>query len=241
MKQVIVIPARMGGKRLPNKPLLNINKKPMLLHVWELCKKVFSEKEIYVATEDYQIVKFCNEYKINTINTGNAPTAIYRIALFSNIIRAKNYIVVNGDEPLANIKDLKKIIKYGKKYPNRVAIGVGPCSEYKFKDKSKAKVVVSNSGRVLYTSRLSIPYNEKQYSNYGKSAIWYYSFNKKSLDHYSKNYKYVKSDKLEGLEINGMLECDIEVHSIKMIGDSWAVDSKKDIKIVEKILKKHGK
>ena len=69
MKQVIVIPARMGGKRLPNKPLLNINKKPMLLHVWELCKKVFSEKEIYVATEDDQIVKFCNEYKINNINT----------------------------------------------------------------------------------------------------------------------------------------------------------------------------
>ena len=236
MKQILVIPARMTGKRLPGKPLISIFGKPMLLRVWEQCKKVINKKDIFVATEDKIIEKFCLKSGINVINTGNAPTAIYRIGLFSKIIKAKNYIVVNGDEPLANIKDLKKLIKYGKKFPNRVAIGEGPCSKYKYNDKTKAKVIVSKSGKVLYTSRLSLPYSEKNYTNYAKSAIWYYSFNKKALDHYIKNYNYVKTDKLEGLEINGMIECDIDVYAIKMIGDSWAVDTKKDITYVEKIL-----
>ncbi len=238
MKQILVIPARMKGKRLPGKPLISILGKPMLLRVWEQCKKVIDKKDIFVATEDKIIEKFCHKSGINVINTGAAPTAIYRIGLFAKFIKAKNYIVVNGDEPLANIKDLKKLINYGKKYPNRVAIGEGPCSKYKYTDKTKAKVIVSKSGNVLYTSRLSLPYSGKNYTNYAKSAIWYYSFNKKELDHYIKNYNYVKTDKLEGLEINGMIECDIKVYAIKMIGDSWAVDTKKDVRIVEKILKK---
>ena len=33
MKQVIVIPARMKGTRLPGKPLIDLNGKPMILHV----------------------------------------------------------------------------------------------------------------------------------------------------------------------------------------------------------------
>ena len=36
-----------------------------------------------------------------------------------------------------------------------------------------------------------------------------------------------------------MLEAEINVHTINMIGDNWAVDVKKDIKIVENILKKN--
>ena len=87
MKQILVIPARMTGKRLPGKPLISIFGKPMLLRVWEQCKKVINKKDIFVATEDKIIEKFCLKSGINVINTGNAPTAIYRIGLFSKIIK----------------------------------------------------------------------------------------------------------------------------------------------------------
>jgi CMP-2-keto-3-deoxyoctulosonic acid synthetase len=32
---IVVIPARMAATRLPNKPLADINGKPMIVHVWE--------------------------------------------------------------------------------------------------------------------------------------------------------------------------------------------------------------
>ena len=76
MKQILVIPARMKGKRLLGKPLISILGKPMLLRVWEQCKKVIDKKDIFVATEDNIIEKFCHKSGINVINTGAAPTAI---------------------------------------------------------------------------------------------------------------------------------------------------------------------
>ena len=42
---------------------------------------------------------------------------------------------------------------------------------------------------------------------------------------------------LEDNEIIRFLELDVPVYCINMIGDSWAVDEKKDIEIVEKRLK----
>ena len=38
-----------------------------------------------------------------------------------------------------------------------------------------------------------------------------------------------------------MLEAEINVHTINMVGDNWVVDVKKDIKIVENILKNERK
>ena len=239
MKQVIVIPARMSGKRLPNKPLIKILGKEMLLHVWELCQKVFDRKKIYVATEDIKIVNFCHKFGIQVVKTSYAPTALYRIKLFSDKIKAKGYININGDEPVANLKDIRKLIKYNKKYPNRVVIGSGFCSKQKYNDSTKAKIITSNSGKLLYCSRLSLPYSKKDYTKHAKSAVWHHALNKNALDKYVKNFNLTKLDKLEGIEINGMLEAEINVHTINMVGDNWAVDVKKDIKIVENILKKN--
>ena len=40
MKQVIVIPARMKGTRLPGKPLIKILGKAVIQHVWEKCAEL---------------------------------------------------------------------------------------------------------------------------------------------------------------------------------------------------------
>ena len=44
MKQVIVIPARMKGTRLPGKPLIKILNKTMIQHVWERCAQTIVRK-----------------------------------------------------------------------------------------------------------------------------------------------------------------------------------------------------
>ena len=50
----IIIPARLASTRLPNKPLLPINGKPMILHVWERAKAA-ELGEVIVATDSQEI------------------------------------------------------------------------------------------------------------------------------------------------------------------------------------------
>ena len=236
MKQVIVIPARMGGSRLPGKPLIKILGVPMIERVWNQCKKIKSEKEIYVATEDIEIKNFCNEKGIQCINTGPAPTAIDRIKLFSDQIEADSYINVQGDEPIVNPEDIESIIQYNQAYPNRVVFGKAKANNTEFKDYSKAKVVCSENGKLLYCSRAGIPINNKGNFVNAFRAIWIYSFNKKALDSYFNAFGKSTLENIEDTEILRFLEIDIPVYCIDLIGNSWAVDEYKDLAEVEKRL-----
>tara|TARA_B100000989_G_scaffold204258_1_gene154579 strand:- start:3014 stop:3745 length:732 start_codon:yes stop_codon:yes gene_type:complete len=237
MKQVIVIPARMKGTRLPGKPLINILQKPMIQHVWEKCEKVISKDFIYVATEDNEIKDFCENNNIKCVITGPAETAIDRIKLFSDKIKADSYINVQGDEPIVNINDIKSLLNYNLKFPDRVVFGKTTANEIEFNDFSKAKVVCDKNGRLLYSSRAGIPLTNKGKFFKAERAIWLYAFNKNSLNKYFENSGKTYLDQIEDNEIIRFLEIGIPVYCIDMIGDSWAVDEKKDIEIVEKKIK----
>ena len=106
MKQIIVIPARMKGTRLPGKPLMKILDKTIIWHVWDRCQQVHPSEKIFVATEDIEIKNYCEESGINCVVTGLANTAIDRVKLFSDTIVADSYINVQGDEPLINQNDI---------------------------------------------------------------------------------------------------------------------------------------
>lgn len=234
MKQVVVIPARMKGNRLPGKPLIDIAGKPMIEHVWNRAIKVHNKEKVFIATEDEIIKTFCEKNNMNCVLTDNASTAIERIKLFSDIIKADSYINLQGDEPIVNVKDLKTILNYNKQFPNRVVFGKAECNQEEFNDFSKAKVVCDLNNKLLYSSRAGIPLNNK--GNFVKAhrAIWLYAFNKKSLNKY---YEYSKGTPLENMEDNEIvrfLEIGIDVYCVDMIGDSWAVDEVKDIEIVIK-------
>ena len=66
MKQVIVIPARMKGTRLPGKPLIDLNGKPMI-YMFGKRPESSSTKDIYIATEDAIIKKFCDMLTCNVL------------------------------------------------------------------------------------------------------------------------------------------------------------------------------
>ena len=115
--------------------------------------------------------------------------------------------------------------------------GKTQCDLIEFNDYSKAKVVCSLSGRLLYSSRAGIPLNNKGNFVTAERAIWIYAFNKKNLTKYFSTTNLRKLEHLEDNEIIGFLEIDVPVYCIDLIGDSWAVDEKKDVAIVESIIK----
>ena len=121
MKVSIIIPARYGSSRYKGKPLILINKVPLVVRVVKKCIKVLSSKDVFVATDNTIIAKTVKSYGYNYIMTSKKNlTGTDRVAEASKKINAKIIINVQGDEPLINPNDIKKIIKYKKKYKNNI-------------------------------------------------------------------------------------------------------------------------
>jgi len=234
---VLVIPARMSGTRLPGKPLIPIMGKPMIQHVVERCSEVVAKEQIFVVTEDFEIVNFVSALGFNVIKTEYAETAIDRIYLFSQIVDAQSYITVLGDEPLISPGDIETIIKAAYENRERVIIGKAKATLDEFNDTSKAKVVCALDGRLLYSSRAGIPVDKVGKYSSAYRAIWIYSIPKESLARYHKSSGRVLLEPLEGNEIIRFLEIGEPVYCIDVIGNSWAVDEPKDLEIVENVLK----
>ena len=59
---IIMIPARLGSSRLPNKPLLKINGIPLIIHAYNCAKNAKLNAPVVVATDDKLIFKTVSEY-----------------------------------------------------------------------------------------------------------------------------------------------------------------------------------
>ena len=109
-KILLVIPARFGSTRLPGKPLKKIGDKTLIQRVYERAQKVNCTK-IIVATDDKRIFKHCKMNKIKCVMTRkNHSTGTDRV---SEVSKKYNYdwiLNIQGDEPLINIGDIKKLI-----------------------------------------------------------------------------------------------------------------------------------
>ncbi len=237
MRQVIVIPARMASSRLPGKAMIEILGKPVIRHVWERCAQVHPVEDIFVATEDEIIAEFCKKNEMNCVNTGPAECATTRIKLFSDQVPADAYLNIQGDEPLVNTRDVRCLLDYNRENPGRIVFGKTGCNETDFRDPSKAKVVCSPNGRLLFTSRAGVPLDIRGSFASAERAIWLFAFYKEALERYVEERAYSKIDRIEQLDIIRFLELDIPVYCIDMIGDSWAVDEPKDVGIVEARMK----
>ena len=69
MKNIVVIPARLHSKRFPKKILFPIDEKPMVVHVYEIAKKIRIVDDVIVAVDDDETVNGLKKWKVKTIMT----------------------------------------------------------------------------------------------------------------------------------------------------------------------------
>ena len=118
-KTVIIIPARYGSSRYRGKPLVKILGRELVLRVADICAKTIGKDNVYIATDSKKIVNKVSQYNYKYVMTSrNCLTGTDRVAEAAKKISAKIFINVQGDEPLVNPKDIKKIIASKKKYFN---------------------------------------------------------------------------------------------------------------------------
>jgi len=240
---IIVIPARMKSVRLPGKPLININGVPMVVRTYKQCLKVIDNSLIYVATDSLKIKKTCEKYGAQVIITSKkCLTGTDRVAEVARKIKSKIYINVQGDEPIFNPRDLKKLIQYGLK--NSKAIISGYCrinEERMYNDFNVPKVVLDKKNYLMYASRAPIPSNKKAKFITANRQICAYSFPKETLKIFSSYKKKAYLEGIEDIEYLRFLEIGIKVKCIKMTGKSLAIDNRYDLNAVTKIIKKNEK
>ena len=168
-KVITMIPARMASSRLPNKPLLDINGKPLIQRVYENVKNAI-DGDIVIAAGDQEIVEAATRFGAKAILTDpSLPSGTDRIAVALQELDpdgSKYDIVVDfqGDglnvDPKVNL-DLIEMIE-------RTDCDIATCG-MKFKnesdvsDPSMVKICMGlrdgeDEGRCLYFTRAAAPY-----------------------------------------------------------------------------------
>ena len=62
---IVIIPARAGSKRVPNKNIKLLNKKPLVAHYIEYSLKFFSKNRIWINSDSQEILNIGKSYGIN--------------------------------------------------------------------------------------------------------------------------------------------------------------------------------
>ena len=179
---LIVIPARYNSSRFQGKPLADIKGKSMIERVWNQCLSAAPKKQIIVATDDERIFSHCKLKKINTIMTSaDCLTGSDRLAEVSKKIKASFYVNVQGDEPLINPKDIKKVINDFKKH------GITNCAAKKIENESELnnrnipKIVTDKNNYLLYISRANIPSSKNSSVKALRKQVCIYSFSNEAV------------------------------------------------------------
>ncbi len=104
---VIIIPARLGAKRFPNKPLVKINNIPMIIHVLNRAKES-KIGGVYVATPDDTIFKIVKENGGNAILTKaehlTGSDRIYEAYKKIKEFKKDVHLIINLQGDMPNIK-----------------------------------------------------------------------------------------------------------------------------------------
>ena len=239
-KVVIIIPARFGSKRYKGKPLVKILGRELVLRVADVCKKTIGQKNLYIATDSNKIANKVKESGYEYILTSkNCLTGTDRVAEAAKKIKAKIYINVQGDEPLVNPRDIRKIINAKKIYPNHVICGYDKIHKLQHpRNLNLPKVVVNSRKELIYISRSLVPGSKKVKlnKNYFKQ-VCIYAFNKNELNKFYSLKKKSEIEDMEDIEILRFFDLGIKIKMIKLNSNSVAVDEIADVKKAEKIIK----
>ncbi|GAB4164722.1 MAG: 3-deoxy-manno-octulosonate cytidylyltransferase [Terrimicrobiaceae bacterium] len=157
----IIIPARWGSTRFPGKPLALLAGKPLVLHVWERCRRARLASRIIVATDDFRIAEVAFDAGAEVAMTKPShPSGTDRVAEVASRLSRESIIVnVQGDEPFTEPSLIDRLIRTLQKHREiDMATAANPILEAEeFSNPNVVKVVRDREGRALYFSRAPIP------------------------------------------------------------------------------------
>lgn len=167
MSFTVLIPARLGSTRLPNKPLADLGGAPMVVRVAQRVLSIANPRNqirVVVAGDSPEIISACQDHGIESVLTRtDHPSGSDRLAEACNILKINDDdIVVNvqGDEPLIDPTLVQAVatllIQQPQASMSTAAHTLDNWAE--FVNPNVVKVVLDAQGFALYFSRAPIPH-----------------------------------------------------------------------------------
>lgn len=163
MSFIAVVPARLASTRLPDKPLLDICGKPMVVRTAERAQ-ASSARRVVVATDDARIVAACAGHGIEALLTrAEHPSGTDRLAEVAQQLQLPDDTVlvnVQGDEPLIEPALIDAVADMLLRDPvAAMATCASPITDaHTLFNPNAVKVVCDATGHALYFSRAPIPW-----------------------------------------------------------------------------------
>ncbi len=201
---VIIVPARAGSTRLPNKPLAMINGRTLISRIIDLANSS-NASNVYIATDSDEIKDHCESCGANVVMTSsNHISGMDRIAEAARILNLNlDTPIVNlqGDEPFMPVQIINQLpMLLTTDIPISTAC-IKFSSTMDFNSPHEVKVVRSRSKKAMYFSRSVIPNSfTAEYKNYLKH-LGIYAYTNETLQALSKLKPTLneESEKLEQL------------------------------------------
>jgi 3-deoxy-manno-octulosonate cytidylyltransferase (CMP-KDO synthetase) len=168
MAFTIIIPARLASTRLPNKPLVDLGGKPMIVRVAERAA-LSGAQRVIVATDHADILAACLQHGIEARMTrADHPSGSDRIAEVAAALGlSDDAVVVNvqGDEPLID-PELVAATAALIDADTPMATAAHPIETMAdVLNPNVVKVVLDKDGRAMYFSRAAIPWHRDSFGS----------------------------------------------------------------------------
>ena len=189
----IIIPARYASTRLPGKPLLEINGKPLIQHVYESACLCEAEK-VYIATDDRRIQEKAKAFGADVVMTAaDHLSGTDRLTEVVAVLKLEDEaIIVNlqGDEIDMHASLVHQVAKGLQEHPQHSIATLCERIEQEedIKDPNVVKVVFDQNNTALYFSRATIPYSGERQGDGENQQVNYF----KHLGLYAYRVDYLK-------------------------------------------------
>ena len=199
----VFIPARKNSKRIKNKNLFAIRKKPMIVHTLEFAKKYFSIKNIIISSDNEKILSLASSMGFKNL--------IKRPRVYSKSNSTIYQAIKHATSVLKNKRDIKYLVL------------LQPTSPFRSRQtlKKALKIFFKKKKNVITTaSRFSKKYNRVKSNQYLKDKINFINGNLYiiNLRKYLKYKSIIKPD-FETLDTSSKINENIDIN--------WYSDIKK--------------
>jgi len=237
---MIIIPARIGSSRFPNKVLADIGGMPMVVRT---AKAVESIDSVVIATDAQEVIDIAKEFNIQAVLTSithqSGTDRIYEAAQKLNLADDEIIINVQGDEPFIETQVVQTIYDLTQSNKNNSKIMMNSCykaiNNPEADDPNIVKVVTDSKDIALYFSRAKVPYPRDHHFDAYKGHLGIYGFTMKSLQSFCA-LTAAPLEEIEKLEQLRALYHGYEVAMVEVETESFGIDTPEDL---EKALRHH--
>jgi len=229
MRVIGLIPTRLNSTRIPQKSLLQINKIPLIVHVYKRSRLSKRLDDIFVCCDDNLVFSTLKKYgakaKITSINHSNGTERIYEG--YKAINKKYDLIIdIQGDEPLLSPNHIDQVIDFHKK--NFDYDIILPHIKIKYLNNPNiVKVLFNQKKEVIYLTRANVPFHFKNVPKFINKHLSIISFKPRALELFAKSKK-SSYEKIEDIELLRSIDLGLRIKTVELKGDSFSVDVVED-------------